>query len=87
MKQTEPPSCNSNIVLIGRNGRGGWVAQERTGRFGGLFASRAAAVKFALFENGHHPETIIDASSVLELDLAGNGASADADNILQRRAA
>ncbi|MBB1089882.1 hypothetical protein HUU61_01135 [Rhodopseudomonas palustris] len=71
MEQTEPPSCSSHIVLIGKNHRGGWVALEQTGRYGGLFVSRAAALKFALLQNGSHPETIFDAAHVLELSLNG----------------
>lgn len=91
MKQTEPPSCGSSIVLIGKNSRGSWVAQEQSGLYGGLFINRAAAVKFALFENGHHPEAIVDAPSVLELILSGSPAASDrvpaSDDALLRRAA
>jgi hypothetical protein len=71
VKQTEPPSCSSNIVLIGKNDRGRWVAREQNGLFGGLFISRTAAVKFALFENGNRPEAIFDAAHVLELHSNG----------------
>ena len=45
-----------SIVFIGKNSRGNWVAQEQNGLYGGLFVNRAQAVKYALFENGHHPE-------------------------------
>ena len=71
MKLVEPPSCSSasTIVFIGRNGRGQWVAQEQSGLYGGLFVSRAQAVKYALFENGHHPETIVELSREIELDM------------------
>lgn len=72
MIHTEPPSCNSALVFIGKNSRGQWVAQEQNGLFGGLFVSRAAAVRYALFENGHHAESIIAAPSTLELDIGGN---------------
>ena len=41
---------------------GNWVAQEQNGLYGGLFVNRAQAVKYALFENGHHPETIVELS-------------------------
>jgi hypothetical protein len=58
----------SNIVLIGQNSRGQWVAQEQNGLFGGLFVNRAQAVKYALSENGHHPETIVELSREIELD-------------------
>jgi hypothetical protein len=66
----EPASCHTSLVLIGRNGSGQWVAQEQNGLFGGLFAHRADAVRYALFENGRHPEAIISMGCVLELDMA-----------------
>jgi hypothetical protein len=65
----EPPSCSSNLVIIGRNSRGNWVAQEQNGLFGGLFVNRAQAMKYALFENGDHPATIVLTTNVVELDL------------------
>jgi hypothetical protein len=73
VKLVEPPSCScpSTIVFIGRNSHGQWVAQEQNGLFGGLFVSRAQAVKYALFENGHHPETIVELSRGVELDMSG----------------
>jgi hypothetical protein len=73
VKLVEPPSCSSasTIVLIGRNKRGHWVAQEQNGLYGGLFVNRAEAVKYALFENGHHPETIVELSREIELDMGG----------------
>ncbi|MBX9712073.1 MAG: hypothetical protein K2X60_13655 [Xanthobacteraceae bacterium] len=70
MKQTEPPSCHSTVVLIGKNSRGNWVAQEQNGLFGGLFINRTEAVRYALFENGHHPEAVVAAPHMLELDMA-----------------
>lgn len=84
MKFVEPPSCSSasTIVLIGRNRRGQWVAQEQNGLYGGLFVSRAQAVKYALFENGQHPETIVELPREIELDM-GKSPSA---NISQRAA-
>ena len=74
MKLVEPPSCSSPsaVVLIGRNRRGQWVAQEQTGLYGGLFVSHAQAVKYALFENGHHPETIVELAREIELDRAAH---------------
>jgi hypothetical protein len=74
VKLVEPPSCSSPsaIVFIGKNTRGNWVAQEQNGLYGGLFVNRAQAVKYALFENGHHPETIVELSHEIELDMRGN---------------
>jgi hypothetical protein len=73
VKLVEPPSCSSasTIVFIGRNSRGNWVAQEQSGLYGGLFVNRAQAVKFTLFENGHHPETIVELPREIELDMSG----------------
>jgi hypothetical protein len=70
VKLVEPPPCSSasTIVFIGKNSRGNWVAQEQNGLYGGLFVNRVQAVKYALFENGHHPETIIELSREIELD-------------------
>jgi hypothetical protein len=80
VKLVEPPSCSSPsaIVFIGRNTRGQWVAREQNGLYGGLFVSRAQAVKYALFENGHHPEAIIELMRGIELDIGGAPASAGA---------
>ena len=74
MKLVEPPSCSSasTIVFIGRNNRGNWVAQEQNGLYGGLFVNRAQAIRYALFENGHHPETIVELKRAIELDMGGN---------------
>ena len=71
MKLAEPPSCStaSTIVFIGRNRRGQWVAQQQNGLYGGLFVNRAQALKYALFENGYHPETIVELSREIELDM------------------
>ena len=79
MKLFEPPSCSatSTIVFIGKNSRGNWVAQEQNGLYGGLFVNRAQAVKYALFENGHHPETIVEVSREIELDMGGKRPSSD----------
>ena len=71
MKLVEPPSYSlpSAIVFIGKDSRGHWVAQEQNGLYGGLFVNRAQAVKYALFENGQHPETIVELSREIELEM------------------
>jgi len=81
VKLVEPPSCSSasSIVFIGRNSRGDWVAQEQNGLYGGLFVNRAEAVKYALFENNHHPETIVELSREIELDTGGKLPSSEAN--------
>jgi hypothetical protein len=57
------------MTFIGRNSRGHWVAQEQHGLYGGLFVTRAEAFKYALFENGHRPETIVELAREVELDV------------------
>ncbi|MES2032153.1 MAG: hypothetical protein V4477_23485 [Pseudomonadota bacterium] len=82
----EPPSCSSSLIFIGKNRRGQWVAQEQNGLFGGLFVSRANAVRYALFENGHHPEAIIETAGLIELDMnAVPVTTATSDELLQQR--
>jgi hypothetical protein len=73
VKLVEPPSCSSasTIVFIGRDSRGNWVVQEQNGLFGGLFVNRRQAVRYALFENGHHPETVVELKRIIELDMGG----------------
>ncbi len=91
MKLVEPPSCSSPsaIVFIGKNRRGNWVAQEQSGLYGGLFVNRAQAVKYALFENGHHPETIVELSREIELDMGDSHSDSNPPvaNIAARRVA
>ncbi len=79
MKLVEPPSCSSasTIVFIGKDKGGHWVAQEQNGLYGGLFVNRAQAFKYALFENGHHPEMIVELSREIELDMRGKPASSE----------
>jgi hypothetical protein len=79
VKLVEPPSCSaaSSIVFIGKNRRGNWVAQEQNGLYGGLFVNRAQAVKYALFENGGHLETIVELSREIELDMGSRFSSCD----------
>jgi hypothetical protein len=79
VKFVEPPSCSSAaaIVFIGKDKGGRWVVQEQNGLYGGLFVNRAQAVKYALFENGHHPETIVELSREIELDMGGKTRASD----------
>jgi hypothetical protein len=78
VKLVEPPSCSSAafpLVFIGQNHSGQWIAQEQNGLYGGLFVNRAQAIKYALAENGHHPETIVELSREIELDMGGGAPS------------
>ncbi|SFQ31015.1 hypothetical protein SAMN05216330_1254 [Bradyrhizobium sp. Ghvi] len=62
-------SSATRIVLVGRNRAGCWVALEERGCFGGLFVNRDQAIKYALVENGGHPESIIEVTREIELEI------------------
>jgi hypothetical protein len=94
MVKGEPPSAscpNSSLFLIGKNSRGNWVVQDQRGLRGGLFVDRAEALKFAMFENGNHPQAVIMVPDVLELDMSRGpravGDSASGTQALVARAA
>src|SRR5262245_20889536 len=73
MDKAEPPSVGRANALfrIGKNSRGQWVVQDQSGLCGGLFVSRAQAVKFAMFENSNRPQAVIMVPGILELDMSG----------------
>jgi hypothetical protein len=58
------------LFLIGKNRRGNWVVQDQRGLRGGLFVSRAEALKYALFENGNKPQLVVTMPGNFELDLS-----------------
>jgi hypothetical protein len=60
----------SRLFRIGKNSRGNWVVQDQQGLCGGLFADRAEALRFALYENGNRPQAVIMVPGVLELDMS-----------------
>ena len=61
----------ARVCRSGYNSRGNWVVQDQQGLCGGLFADRAEALRFALYENGNRPQAVIMVPGVLELDLSG----------------
>jgi hypothetical protein len=71
--------------LIGRDSRGRWVARDQRGLCGGLFVSRAEAVRYAMFESGREPQAVIMVPGVLELDMGELDAGFDPQ--ARRRAA
>lgn len=56
-----------STVFVGKNRFGNWVIREQNGIFGGVFASRAQALKYALCENGQHPESILELSREIDV--------------------
>jgi hypothetical protein len=96
LNKQEPPSMRahsrSHLFFIGKNSRGNWVVQDEQHLSGGLFIDRAAALRFALFENGNQPQSVIMVPGVLELDLNSSPRitqqpQAPADASLERRRA
>jgi hypothetical protein len=63
---------DASLFLIGQNSRGNWVAQDQRGRRGGLFVSRAAALKYALFENSNRPHLVVAIPGNFDLDLSAS---------------
>jgi hypothetical protein len=68
-ERASQPSPRASAFRVGRNGRGNWVALDQDGLRGGLFVSRAQAVRFAVLANIHHPQDVIMVSDTLELDM------------------
>lgn len=71
MGQPEPPSSRSSLFFIGKDSRGHWVVQDQRHLYGGLFADRAEALRYALFENGNRPQAVVMVPGVFELDMSG----------------
>jgi hypothetical protein len=72
MSVEEPPEDSQTCVktiYVGRDSRGCWIAQDNEHLRGGLFVSRAAAMKFAMDETNHHPEAIVALDQTVELDF------------------
>ena len=79
--QTQEPIRSENpIFLIGKNSRGNWVVL-----CGGLFIGQAAALKFALTENGNHPEAVRVVPGILELDIAASPRAAKCHDAVPAR--
>lgn len=72
MGQTKPSGVHREPAnfLIGKDRHGHWVVQDQAGLRGGMFASEAQALKYALLENGNRPDSVSMAADVLELGVA-----------------
>lgn len=67
---------SSSLFLVGQNSRGQWISQSKSGQCGGLFINHAAAVKFALLQNGHRREDVVTVPGVFELQAYENALTA-----------
>ena len=83
--QAQPIRSENTFFLIGRNSRGNWVVQGQDGLCGGLFTGEAAALKFALAENGNHPEAVRRVRGVFELDMAASPRTAGSHELAPAR--
>jgi hypothetical protein len=77
-KEYKRETCRTSLVQCGVSHRAHRQESARpmgrpgqNGLYGGLFVNRTQAIKYALFENGHHPETIVELSGEIELDMRG----------------
>jgi len=71
MRNDEPPSPQSSSLLlqVGKDSHDHWVVRDPKGLRGGIFADRADALKFAMYETGHRPQAVIMVPGVLELEF------------------
>lgn len=77
MSSAESPPPNVPLVpaedgldfVVGQDKAGRWLALEIHGRAGGIFASRDAALHYALMETGHRPEAVRLATDPVELQI------------------
>jgi hypothetical protein len=68
-----PSPARSGCVLVGVDSRGNWIVRDVSGRRGGLFVSRAAALHYARLEFGHRALPIVVLAGNLELDMSSAG--------------
>ncbi|MGI6856271.1 hypothetical protein [Mesorhizobium sp. 1B3] len=54
------PFCPTHTgrFMVGRDRRGRWIVRDEMGLVGGLFADRASAVRFAMFESDYVPGAV-----------------------------
>ena len=55
--------------VVGRDGRGCWVAVEIHGRAGGLFRTCQAALHYAVEATAHRPDSVRIAADRIELRI------------------
>ena len=63
-------STTAPALLLGQNSRGAWIVRDHSSLRGGLFVSRADAMRYVRLETGHRRPAIKQVSGTLELDLS-----------------
>jgi hypothetical protein len=61
-------TLSASPLLVGKDRRGRWVVRNEAGTAGGLFVDRAAALHFAMLENGN-PRAVIMVPGTLDLGI------------------
>jgi hypothetical protein len=70
-KQAEPPSrVKPAVLMVGQDCHGNWVVQDQSGERGGLFVSRATALRYVRDENGDRQRSVVMVSGILELEVS-----------------
>ena len=59
---------DGSCLFIGQDRFGRWVAKDAQRLCGALFAKRAEATRFAMYECRRHPQSVIMLPNGLELD-------------------
>jgi hypothetical protein len=61
---------NAPYFVLGQNSQGLWVIRESTGKKGGVFKSRQAALLFARLESPNETFAVVHVNETMELDHA-----------------
>ena len=61
-------ATNYSCLFIGQDRAGSWVVKDAQSLCGGLFANRAEAIRFAMYECQRRPQSVIMLPNGLELD-------------------
>jgi hypothetical protein len=69
MNEAASTPSGKSCLLVGRNSRGHWTVRDRDCLQGGLFASLAAAQRYARLQTIGRDATIVMVRGDLELDL------------------
>ena len=65
-----PAPGHCDCVLVGMDRSGNWIVRNLSGKRGGLFVSRAAALRYAQLEFGHGELPIVVITGNLEFDMS-----------------
>jgi hypothetical protein len=74
------PQSRSSLFFIGTDRHGNWVVRDQAGLCGGLFVNRSEALRFAMLENGRHPQAVIMVPGILEFGIDGPAKAAANDS-------